>query len=723
MDSLGAGDPRTIGGYRLLGRLGEGGMGRVYLARSGTGRTVAVKLIRAELAAQPAFRSRFRQEVESARRVGGTWTAPVLDADCDADVPWVATGYIAGPSLAEAVAAHGPLPEHSVRALARGLGHALEAIHGAGLIHRDLKPANVLVTIEGPKVVDFGIAKGLAGATAATTGLTSTGVVVGSPGCMSPEQIRDEELTPASDVFALGAVLAYAATGRLPFGDGGGSGGIHAVLFRIAAQQPNLDDVPEALRPLIAACCAKEPGERPRPAELAAGAAGAAVSPWLPPGLIAELGQRAVRLLDVEPEPEVEREPTPTPTPTAPPVPVPAPGAPVPEAPVPGTMRLGAHGAGQGQGQAQQSQQVGQYGMPPQLPYGQGPVGAPPAGVPTSAGRAPARTRRRVLVVAAAVAGVLAVGVAVAVPMLKGNGGSSGAPGAQGPGETPGASVPGGGAVPLPDGSQGARSPAPATPGGKPSDATPGGGRSADTGSGAGNGSGGSGTGEGDDAAARVPQAFVGTWIGSTMRKGQPLGQERRFTVTAGAVGEAVMRSTSLDSGYECTSSGTLTSVRGGTVNLTGSFVSGAPRSRCSIIKGQSLTAGPGSTLLWKGLDRTATLRRVADGSEQVPANLLGQWERRLESGGSQKVTIRQAAPGARAVTLVADSGGKRCVSAANLFTASGGSVRIGPAVVDEGASGAGCEMGSSSTLRASGTTLTRTYTDGSTPRTYKRSG
>src|SRR5690606_14274327 len=162
MEALREEDPHRIGEYRLLGRLGAGGMGQVYLARSRGGRTVAVKLVREELAREPEFRRRFRHEVEAARRVGGEWTAPVLDADTEAETPWVATGYIAGPSLHTVVTHdHGPLPERSVRVLANGLAHALRAIHGAGLVHRDLKPSNVLVTIDGPKVIDFGIARAL----------------------------------------------------------------------------------------------------------------------------------------------------------------------------------------------------------------------------------------------------------------------------------------------------------------------------------------------------------------------------------------------------------------------------------------------------------------------------------------------------------------------------------------------------------------------------------
>ena len=196
MDQLGIGDPQTIGGYRLLARLGAGGMGQVYLARSDRGRTVAVKLVREELARQEEFRARFRQEVRAARQVGGDWTAPVLDADTEAAVPWVATGYVAGPSLQQVVGHdHGALPERSVRILGAGLAYALKDIHAAGIIHRDLKPSNVLVTIDGPRVIDFGIARALE--TVTDGGLTRTGALVGSPGFMAPEQVRGDRITPA----------------------------------------------------------------------------------------------------------------------------------------------------------------------------------------------------------------------------------------------------------------------------------------------------------------------------------------------------------------------------------------------------------------------------------------------------------------------------------------------------------------------------------------------
>ncbi|WP_436737632.1 serine/threonine-protein kinase [Streptomyces sp. BBFR102] len=304
MEQLGPGDPQRIGAYRLQARLGMGGMGQVYLARSERGRTVAVKLVRRELAERAEFRDRFRKEVAAARRVGGAWTAPVLDADTEAEVPWLATGYVAGPSLQSVVASHhGPLPERSVRILGAGLAHALKEIHAAGLIHRDLKPSNVLITIDGPRVIDFGIARALE--TTADAALTRTGAVVGSPGFMAPEQVRGDRVTPAADVFCLGSVLAYAATGTLPFGTA--DSGVHALMYRIAQEPPSLAEVPENLQALIGACLDKDPEARPTPGRLLTltGADdtvgdGRALDPWLPGSLVAQLGRHAVRLLDRE---------------------------------------------------------------------------------------------------------------------------------------------------------------------------------------------------------------------------------------------------------------------------------------------------------------------------------------------------------------------------------------------------------------------------------------
>ncbi|WP_371777537.1 protein kinase [Streptomyces sp. NBC_01438] len=309
MEKLGSVDPQRIGAYRLLGRLGAGGMGQVYLARSDRGRTVAIKLVREELAEQQEFRDRFRREVMAARRLGSSWTAPVLDADTDANVPWVATGYVAGPSLQTTVSgrtiisagpapgAYGPLPERSVHILGNGLAHALRAIHTAGLIHRDLKPSNILLTIDGPRVIDFGIARALD--TVTDGGLTRTGALVGSPGFMSPEQVRGEPVTTACDVFCLGSVLAYASTGRLPFGDS--ASGVHAMLFRIAQEDPDLTGVPVDLVELIRDCLRKDPAARPTPDEILDRLAeDDTPEPWLPGALIAQLGRHAVELLDSE---------------------------------------------------------------------------------------------------------------------------------------------------------------------------------------------------------------------------------------------------------------------------------------------------------------------------------------------------------------------------------------------------------------------------------------
>jgi serine/threonine protein kinase len=326
MEKLGAGEPQQIGAYRLLARLGAGGMGRVYLARSDRGRTVAVKLVREELAAQEEFRARFRQEVQAARRVGGHWTAPVLDADTEAAVPWVATGYVAGPSLQTVVGHdHGALPERSVRILAAGLAHALKDIHAAGLIHRDLKPSNVLVTIDGPRVIDFGIARALE--TVTDGGLTRTGALVGSPGFMAPEQVRGDRVTPACDIFCLGSVLSYAATGALPFGAAGS--GVHAMMFRIAQEDPDLDGVPEGLADLVRHCLRKDPAARPGLDEILEriGAEDTVVDgrsrdPWLPSALVAQLGRHAVRLLDTE---NPDERPAPAPAPPAHQAAVPAP--------------------------------------------------------------------------------------------------------------------------------------------------------------------------------------------------------------------------------------------------------------------------------------------------------------------------------------------------------------------------------------------------------------
>jgi serine/threonine protein kinase len=256
---LGPNDPRRVGPYEITGVLGTGGMGRVYLARSAGGRPLAVKVIRAELADDPEFRARFRREVAAAQRVNGMFTAVVADADTDGPVPWLATAYVPGPTLAQAVTERGPLSAAAVRALAAGLAEGLAAVHAAGVVHRDLKPSNVLLADDGPRLIDFGISR-----RTETGKLTSTGLVVGSPGFMSPEQAEGGVAGPPSDVFSLGAVLVYAATGHGPFGGGSTA----ALVYRVVHAEPELEDVPETIRRLVARCLAKNAAMRPTAADL-----------------------------------------------------------------------------------------------------------------------------------------------------------------------------------------------------------------------------------------------------------------------------------------------------------------------------------------------------------------------------------------------------------------------------------------------------------------------
>ncbi|MGD6743974.1 protein kinase domain-containing protein [Streptomyces sp. BH106] len=297
MQPLQTGEPTAVGPYRLLGRIGSGGMGRVYLGRSAGGRTVAVKIVHPHFALDDEFRARFKREVQAARKVGGAWTAPVLDADPDAEVPWVATGYVAGPSLTQAAGDGVGLPEHSVRVLGAGLAEALAAVHGLGLVHRDVKPSNVLLTLDGPRLIDFGIAR----ATDGTASLTSTGVSIGSPGYMSPEQILGKAVTGAADVFSLGAVLVYAASGSSPFpGDSSA-----ALLYKVVHEQPELGSLAGELREVAAACLSKDPAARPTPEEVARrlapeGAARLVQAGWLPGPMVEEVSRGAVRLLDLE---------------------------------------------------------------------------------------------------------------------------------------------------------------------------------------------------------------------------------------------------------------------------------------------------------------------------------------------------------------------------------------------------------------------------------------
>ena len=273
MEPLTAADPGTVGGFRLRARLGAGGMGKVYLGYSPAGRAVAIKVVHRELSRDSEFLRRFRVEVKAAQSVSGLYTAPAVATGLDDDPPWLATTFIAAPTLQDAVRAGGPLPAPALWRLGAGLAEALAAVHACGLVHRDLKPTNVLLAEDGPRVIDFGVSRALDG-----TVLTQSGMTLGTPPFMSPEQAVGTPTGVASDVFSFGSVLCFAATGSPPFGDGS----VPAVLYRVVNQPPMLDRMPEALRGIVAACLAKDPDGRPSVSELAAllvtGAASGAAS-------------------------------------------------------------------------------------------------------------------------------------------------------------------------------------------------------------------------------------------------------------------------------------------------------------------------------------------------------------------------------------------------------------------------------------------------------------
>ncbi|MFJ6702275.1 MULTISPECIES: serine/threonine-protein kinase [unclassified Streptomyces] len=295
---LTADDPREIGGYRLHARLGAGGMGVVYLAHTPGGRPIALKAVRDEFAADPEFRRRFAGEVASARSIHGLFTAQVVDSGVDAPTPWLATSYVPGPSLQQVVERHGPLPERTVLLLVAGIAEALQAVHGAGVVHRDLKPANVLIAEDGPRVIDFGIARA-----ADATGLTGTGLRIGTAAYMAPEQATGRTVTPATDVFALGVLAAYVSGGVLPFGSGPES----AALYRVVHEEPDLSRTAPGLTGLLRCCLAKHPGDRPAPSELidavrthpALGGRLEFTDGWLPSGVsheVAAYGRTAERI-------------------------------------------------------------------------------------------------------------------------------------------------------------------------------------------------------------------------------------------------------------------------------------------------------------------------------------------------------------------------------------------------------------------------------------------
>ncbi|MGY5032515.1 serine/threonine-protein kinase [Streptomyces sp. 900116325] len=596
MDELGSGDPQRIGAYRLLGRLGAGGMGQVYLARSDRGRTVAIKLVRRELADQQEFRDRFRQEVRAARRVGSAWTAPVLDADTEAAVPWVATGYVAGPSLQATVSgrvgatappgpgAYGPLPERSVRILGAGLAHALRSIHSAGLIHRDLKPSNILLTIDGPRVIDFGIARALD--TVTDAGLTRTGSLIGSPGFMAPEQVRGERVTAACDVFCLGSVLAYASTGRLPFS--GADNEVHALLFRIAQEEPDLTGVPVDLADLVRECLRKDPADRPTTdAILERLVEGETAEPWLPGALIAQLGRHAVELLDSEdpeesaaagpqdavppvgdPRPPQAQSPgavhaLPTVIGTQPPTPAPAPHAVPGFGPPAGPTPPGHPAPGYGYPQPPAQPHPGQgYGYPQQHP-GFGPT--PPYGPPHPTGAQPAPTRRSTgsTIALVAVAVLVAIGAGGSVYALMSDDGKK-------PTASPSASSDPSDS-PTPDGSPSSTGPSP-----------------------------------GDDSKngdGLIPEAYLGTWSGTIDSAAGH--STRELVIQQGKVGQAVLTLTAegpVDSGgtYRCVFQADLTSEPSpdGPIHIGPSTVTlGEPMSSCTPGKATTLTLLPDGTL------------------------------------------------------------------------------------------------------------------------------
>ncbi|MFJ3702772.1 MULTISPECIES: serine/threonine-protein kinase [unclassified Streptomyces] len=723
MDQLTHDDPSHIGPYRLLARLGAGGMGEVYLARSAGGRTVAVKLVRSELATEPEFRRRFAQEISAARRVGGLWTAAVLDADTDAPAPWVATAYVPGPSLHAVLAGRTePLPERSVRILAHRLAQALTAVHTAGLIHRDLKPANVLVTIDGPRVIDFGIARALDAVTADGK-LTRTGAVIGSPGYMSPEQVRGEALTPVSDVFSLGSVLAFAGTRRHPFGSS--ESGMHAVMYRIAQEQPDLTGLPAGLTELVGACLAKDPADRPAPAEVVARTEEVSqdTEPWLPGALIAELGRKAAELLDSEgpgqrvparpagpppgatpPPPATAPRPTgvapplpagpPTPPPSAPPRQDPpaqqepsgaAAATPAPPAvPLPGPEPTPPPPAAPAQ--------LGVFGAPLAGPADLGPQAGTRPDVPRSPG---SRPRRTALIVGAAVAAVALIAGGITYASMSGGSDDT-------------------------DGKESAASPGPSKRSGKPStdpatdDASP------------------SEVSSDPSAAVEgvIGEEYLGIWEGAGKDSDQQPYSFRRITITQGGVGADVATTFNSFDEALCNGAAKLVSFDNLMV-LESRALSSIPEEACSDGGRQTIRAAGDGTLIWTDDDgETAVLTKGVENATPIPAGFLGKWEY-VETGGSPSpdsstLELSQGAYGEVVARYVSDGPSYHCEDESVLVYANSKELRLGPQTVTAAEPADKCVDAGTRTVQMKGADgLSLAWTDSDeeedAPSTYRR--
>ncbi|MFE4264325.1 protein kinase [Streptomyces sp. NPDC056883] len=341
LSPLGPNDPQEIAGYRLLARIGEGGMGSVYLSRTRGNQPVALKVIRREFAQEQDFRARFEHEVQAARRVQGYHIVPVVDHDTSGEQPWLASAYVPGLALDDALAAHGPLPMPAVFQLIGCAALALQSVHAASVIHRDLKPSNILLSSNGPWVIDFGIAR----ATDATQ-LTRSGGFIGTPQYMSPEHALGHQVTPATDIFALGLIAAVVATGRHPYGEGAGIS-IAASIANTPQQAPDLSGYPDPLRPLLERCLAADVSQRPGPAELAEWCGRAAGRPlrefkdWLPAGLTAEIARRE-QLAQTAPQTAAQTPPPPSYQPTYVPTQASVPGHPTQGTPHPQAAFYGA---------------------------------------------------------------------------------------------------------------------------------------------------------------------------------------------------------------------------------------------------------------------------------------------------------------------------------------------------------------------------------------------